>query len=212
MKKLFCLFILVPIILIQPGYGQEKPAASEYKGGIPAVSLFISADYFSPKFTDVNAVFNTIERNYSLPAGKDFKDYYNVLVGIRFAPVMQQSIQVEFGGSVIRSRSSGLLGADRSSDFLQMYYTGGTYLFSAPVGPINFFLGAGLGYDWLRAQRSYSVQPGVARVNAGLTQLHGLGGFELELRSLWRRAIRMLPHFFRSAPILTLRLKGLVVE
>lgn len=178
MKNSCNYLLLLFLFMIQPGYGQQKQSLSTGGKTIPAVSLFVSCDYFSPEFDGVDAVFRTIEKNYVLPSGRDFKDYYNVLAGIRFAPVSQQSVQIEFGGSMFKSKSNGLLGENRSASFLQMRYAGGTYLVSIPVGPISSFLGAGLGYVWLDAQRSYEVQPGVAQIKAGLTQLHGLLGIE----------------------------------
>jgi hypothetical protein len=180
MKNRYIYLFLLFLFMIQPSYGQQKQGLSAGGQAIPAVSLFVSGDYFSPGFEEVNAVFRTIEKNYLLPSGRDFKDYYNVLVGIRFTPVPQQSVQIEFGGSIFRSRSNGLLGEDRSASSIQMSYVGGTYLLNFPLAvvPVSFFVGGGLGYVWLNAQRSYSIQPGIARVNAGLTQLHGLGGVE----------------------------------
>ncbi len=178
MKNRYNYLFLLILFMIQPGYGQQKQSLSAGGKTVPAVSLFVSCDYFSPGFEEVDAIFRTIERNYLLPSGRDFKDYYNVLAGIRFAPVAQQSVQIEFGGSVFKSKSSGLLGENQSASFIQMSYVGGTYLFGVPAGPISCFLGGGLGYVWLNAQRSYAIQPGIARINAGLTQLHGLGGVE----------------------------------
>ena len=171
MKNLRWSFCLLFLFTIQAGYAQQKQ-------GIPAVSFFVAGDYFSPKFTNVDAVFQTIERNYSLPAGTNFKDYYDVLTGIRFAPVPQHSVQLEFGGSFFRSSSTGSVGDNRSASYIQMYYSGGTYSYNIPVNSMNFFIGGGLGYIWLSAQRSYAVQPGVAEAKAGLTQLHGLVGAE----------------------------------
>jgi hypothetical protein len=177
MKNLYCSLIVFLFFTVQTGNAQQKPGRDS-KGGIPTLSFFLAGDYFSPKLTDVDAIFQTIEKNYSLPAGTDFKNYYSVLTGFRFAPVQQQSVQIEFGGSLSRSEPIGVLGDNRSASFMQLYYTGATYLFNPPVGPINIFVGGGLGYVWLNAQRSYAEQPGVARINAGLTQLHGIGGVE----------------------------------
>ncbi|HUI30998.1 MAG TPA: hypothetical protein VLX91_12360 [Candidatus Acidoferrales bacterium] len=168
-SKYFFLFIL---FIIQNGYGQQKQTLPVVGKSIPTVSFFVAADYFAPKFEDVDAVFRTIERNYALPAGSDFKDYYSVLAGIRFAPVPQHSIQLEFGGSLFRSSPSGSLGEGRSASFIHMYYAGGTYLYSFPVGAVDILLGCGLGYVGLNAERTYQGQSGVAQVNAGLTQAH----------------------------------------
>ncbi len=184
MKNLYLLFFFPFLLVAQTGYAQQKQGLpDDNKRAIPAVSFFLAGDYFSPKFEQLDAVFQTIEKNYSLPAGTNFKDYYSLLAGIRFAPANQQSIQVEFGGSLFKSNAIGLPGQNHSASFIQMYYTGASYLLSFPVGAINLFLGGGAGYIWLDAQRSYTVQPGVARIDAGLTQFHGLGGIEFIDRS-----------------------------
>ena len=176
MRNLYFLFFLL-LLAVQMSQAQQKQALPNAKT-IPAVSLFASCDYFSPGFGDVDAAFRTIEKNYVLPSGSNFKDYYNVLAGIRFTPVPQQSVQLELGGSAFRSATSGSLGGNRTASFIQMGYLGATYLVNLPVGPVNCFIGAGLGWVWLSAQRSYSTQSGIARLNAGLTQAHGLGGIE----------------------------------
>ncbi len=178
MKNPFKYLILLFLLLVPAGYGQQKQSTQPGGKTIPDVSLVVGGDFFSPGLGDVDAVFQTIERNYVLPNGKNFKDYYTLFAGIRFAPVPQQSVQIEFGGSSFRSQSDGLLGENRATSFVQMYYAGGTYLLSIPVGPVSCFLGGGLGYVWLNAQRSYATQPGVAWISAGLPQLHGLIGVE----------------------------------
>ncbi|MCL4510259.1 MAG: hypothetical protein M1470_04240 [Bacteroidetes bacterium] len=145
---------------------------------IPAVSVFVSGDYFAPKFDDVDAVYNTIEKNYFLPSGKDFKDYYSVMGGVRFSPVEQQWIQAELGASLFKSQVGNSIRQTQSINFLQMYYAGGTYAVNLLVGRVSFFIGAGLGYVWLNTQRTYSGQLGIAQVSGNLFQLHGTGGIE----------------------------------
>jgi len=178
MKNLYGYLFLLFLFMIQPVYSQQMQTVPSSRKTLPSISLFVSGDYFSPGFGEIDAVFQTIEKNYLLPPGRNFKNYYNILAGVRFSPVPQQSVQIEFGGSVFRSRSNGLLGENRSSSFIKWGYIGGTYLFNIPVGRINCFVGGGLGYVWLEAQRSYATQPGVAQINAGLTQFHGLVGIE----------------------------------
>lgn len=145
---------------------------------IPAVSIFVSGDYFAPNFRDVNAVYNTIGNNYYLPAGKDFKDYYSIMGGVRISPVEQQSVQLELGVSLFRSMLGNTLRQTQSINYLQMYYLGGTYLVNFPVAPFAFFAGAGPGWIWLNTERTYSGQPGSVRVAGNLFQLHGTGGVE----------------------------------
>ncbi len=145
---------------------------------IPAVSFFISGDYFAPKFDDVNAVYRAIEKNYFLPAGNDFKNYYDVTGGIRFSPIERQTIQLELATSLYKSPLGNSLQQVQSKNFLQMYYTGGTYLVNFPVGHISLFVGAGFGYMWLNTQRTYANQTHAVYVNAQLFQVHGTAGIE----------------------------------
>jgi hypothetical protein len=145
---------------------------------IPAVSFFISGNYFSPKLDDINAVYTTIEKNYYLPAGKDFKSYYSVTGGFKFSPVEQQTIRAEFGVSLYKSPLSSSGSETQSTNFLQMYYAGGTYLVNFPFNRLSFFVGPGLGYLRLNTQRTYTDQSGVVHVNANLFQVHGTVGAE----------------------------------
>lgn len=171
------LFFLFVLLLCPPQLTQAQQKEMPQRS-IPSYSFFISGDYFSPKFTDVNAVYKTIEKNYFLPAGSDFKNYYSLMGGIKFSPVEQQSIQAELGASLYKSQLGNSIGQAQSRNFLQMYYAGGTYLINIPVKRISFFVGPGLGYVWLNTQRTYSDQVGVVHVNGGLFQLHGTGGVE----------------------------------
>jgi hypothetical protein len=169
------LLVLSFVFLPQAGNAQEQTTARRF---IPAVSVFVSGDYFAPNFGDVNAAYSALESNYMLPGGNGFKNYYSVTGGISFSPVEQQSIQAELGTSLFRSGLENSARQGQSVNFLQMYYAGGTYLVNLPVRPMSFFIGAGLGYVWLKTQRTYSVVPGVARIDAGLLQLHGTVGVE----------------------------------
>ncbi len=177
MKKLSSLtyLLLVVIFFIPPCFaqGQQKPViAVQPRPGDAPLTLFVAGDYFGQKFSDVNAIYQSIEKNYSLPAGNDFKNYYFVMAGVRYTPSSGQSIQGEFGGSVWKAEKGG------SANFLQMYYTGGSYIVSVPVSMASIYGGGGLGYIWLNTQRTYTSFPGVAQVNAQLAQLHALVGLQ----------------------------------
>lgn len=165
-----CLVCLPPSV-----HAQQQEAAPRM---IPAVSVFISGDYFSPNFRDINAVYDAIEKNYYLPAGNSFKDYYSIMGGVRISPVEEQSIRLELGLSLFRSQLGNSLAQTRSINFVQMYYFGGTYMVNFPVSPISFFVGVGPGYVWLNTERTYSGQPGTVTVGADLLQVHGIGGIE----------------------------------
>ncbi len=175
------LILLVVASLIIPQslvWGQQKSITlSPQNFVVPTVSIFVAGNYFGPKFTGVNAVYNTIESNFSLPSGTDFKDYYFVLAGLRFSPTNRQAIQAEFGGSVLKSPG------DNSTSFLQEYYGGGSYILSLPISMVSIYGGAGLGYIWLNTQRTYTTNPGVAQVNAQLAQVHGLFGIQFFAQS-----------------------------
>jgi len=163
---------LIVMFSIQVCPAQEKQTA---------LSFFIGGDYYSPNLDGVNAIYQTIEKNYSLPPGTAFKNYYSIMTGIRYSPVAQQSIQFEFGGSVFKSDCSGQNGGNWSASFLSMYYIGGTYLFHIPSKHINFFIGGGPGYVWLNSERTYSVVSGIAQVDGQLAQLHCIGGIDIDL-------------------------------
>ena len=153
--------------------GQQKQTpVIQPKVGASPVSIFVSASYFGPKFTDINAVYQVIERNLSLPAGNDFKSSYSVLTGIRFTPGNGQSVQGEFGGSVLKSAK------ENSTNFLQLYYAGGSYIISVPMPMVSIYGGGGLGYIWLNTQRTYGTRLGVVTVNGQLVQIHGILGIE----------------------------------
>jgi hypothetical protein len=168
--SLFSLFLLC-----SPWTGRAQEAPRRM---IPAVSAFISADYFAPKFGDVNAAYAAIEKSYFLPAGSDFKSYYSLMGGVRFSPVEQQTLQAELGASLFKSQLGNSIRQAGSINFMQVYYVGGTYLINFPVQRVSFFLGAGPGYMWLNTQRTYNGQPGVVKVEGNLFQLHGTGGVE----------------------------------
>ncbi|MGO9481871.1 MAG: hypothetical protein ACLP05_08840, partial [Candidatus Kryptoniota bacterium] len=173
MATLFFLFLLCLPQIVQ---AQQKEMSQK---PVPSVSFFLSGDYYSPNFRDVNAVYNTIEKNYYLPAGGDFKDYYSVMGGIKFALPEEQALQAEFSASLYKSELGNSIGQIQSRNFLQIYYLGGTYLYNIPAGRVvSFFLGAGLGNVWLNTQRSYTGQVGIAQVNGDLLQVHGTGGVE----------------------------------
>ncbi len=170
LSSLFGLFLLC-----WPGTGRAQEAPRRM---IPAVSAFISADYFAPTFGDVDAAYAVIEKNYFLPAGTDFKTYYSVMGGVRFSPVEQQSVQAELGASLFKSQLGNSIRQTGSINYMQLYYLGGTYLVNFPVQRVSFFIGAGPGYMWLNTQRTYNGQPGVVTVEGNLFQLHGTGGVE----------------------------------
>ena len=175
------LILLVVASLIIPQslvWGQQKSIAlSPQKSVVPLVSVFVAGNYFGPKFTGVNAVYNTIESNFSLPSGTDFKNYYFVMAGVRINPTSGQAFQGEFGGSILKSPK------DNSTNFLQEYYGGGSYIRSLPISMVSIYGGGGLGYIWLNTQRTYTTRPGVAQVNAQLAQLHGLLGLQFFAQS-----------------------------
>lgn len=175
-KSITVLIIFLILVLLFPSsdmLGQQKQIpVVQPKAGPSPLTVFVSGSYFGPKFTDVNAVYQVIEHNLSLPAGNDFKSYYFVLTGVRFTPGNGQSIQGEFGGTVMKSAK------DSSTNFLQLYYAGGSYILSFPMPMVSIYGGGGAGYIWLNSQRTYNTRLGVATVNGQLVQLHGIVGIE----------------------------------
>jgi hypothetical protein len=170
------LILLVVVSLIIPQslvWGQQKPITlSPQKSVVPTVSIFVAGNYFGPKLTGINAAYSTIESNFALPSGTDFKNYYFVLAGVRISPTNGEAIQAEVGGSVLKSPKGN------STNFLQEYYGGGSYILSLPISTFSIYGGGGLGYIWLNTQRTYTARLGVAQVNAQLAQLHGLFGIQ----------------------------------
>ena len=167
--------ILLASLLIAPSItrGQQKQnLVIQQKSTTPALSLLIGGSYFGQKFADLNGVYTTLEQNLSLPAGSDFKNTYSVLAGLRFSPSSTQAVQGEFGGDVLKSVK------DNSTNYLQMYYGGASYLLSLPIQSASIYGGGGVGYIWLNTQRTYSSRLGVAQVNAQLAQIHALFGLE----------------------------------
>lgn len=175
----FSALIFFPVIFIfflsTPVWAQQKEPPPRL---IPTVSFFIEGNYFAPKLDDVNAVYTAIEKNYYLPAGNDFKNYYSIAGGIKFSPVEQQTIQAELGVSLYKSPLSTSSNKTQFTNFLQMYYVGGTYFINFPFNRFSLFIGPGLGYVRLNSQRTYTDQIGVVHVNANLFQVHGTAGVE----------------------------------
>jgi hypothetical protein len=170
---------LIPILLasmlipLSSGWGQQKQnLLVQQKNSSPVLSIFVAGSYFGQNFSDVNAVYNTIEHNFSLPTGSNFKNTYSVLAGVRISPSNTQAVQGEFGGDIFKSTKAN------SVNYLQMYYTGGSYLLRLPIQMAAIYGGGGLGYVWLNTQRTYSSTLGVAQVNAQLAQIHALFGLE----------------------------------
>jgi hypothetical protein len=165
------LIILMLLSLSVYGQPKQKPVVDQ-KPEIPTLSIFFDGLYYGPKFADVNAIYKTIEQNYSLPRGGDFNNVYNVITGVRFVPMTGQAMQGEFGFSVFKSTR------DSSTNYLQLYSLGGSYIVSISLPLVSVYGGGGLSYLWLNTQRTYTTSNGVARVNAQLAQLHGLLGVE----------------------------------
>jgi hypothetical protein len=175
MKKFITLLFSVVFLFshFSSAWGQEKPALNaQPKPGTSPFSIFVEGNYFAPKLTEVNAVYQSIEKNFQLPAGNDFKSYYFILTGIRYSPTNNHSILGEFGGSMFK------LTKGNSTNYMQLYYTGGSYILSLPLPMVSLYGGAGLGYLWLNTERTYSSRIGVADVNAQLMQMHGILGLE----------------------------------
>ena len=95
---LLVLFLFVPALFAQ--VQQKQTPIIQPKPGDAPVTVFIAGDYFGQNFADVNTIYQSIEKNYSLPAGSDFKNYYFVMAGVRYTPTIGQSIQ----GGIRRKR------------------------------------------------------------------------------------------------------------
>jgi hypothetical protein len=177
-SKAILIAAAILLCTVQPAQAQQKIISpSPTRPEVPEVSVFISGNYFGPKLNEVNSVYNTIENEYALPSEIDFKNYYFILAGLRFSPTNQHAVQAEFGGSILKSPQKG------STNFLQEYYGGGSYLLSLPVSTAFIYAGGGLGCVWLNTERTYASRLGVAQVNAQLGQIHGILGIEFFTQS-----------------------------
>lgn len=161
-------------ILAAPVYGQvrQQRPAGQARPTMPTLALIVGGNYFNPPYTNVDDVYSTIEHNYALPAGSAFKSFYNVLVAVRLSPVDGQSVQAEGSGTVLK------MVKDNTTNYLQLYYLGGSYLIHFVTPVVAPYIGAGAGYEWLNTERAYATRIGVARVNSQLAQIHGIIGVE----------------------------------
>jgi hypothetical protein len=166
----------VLVLLCIPGFAQAQqqsnPAAIP-RAQKPGVSLFVQANYFGPKFSDINAVYRSIEQYYQLPGGRDFKGIYDVLMGVRYDLIPTQSVQGEFGFSILKSNHGS------TSNFHRLFSAGGSYLVRTDLSMVSVYGGGGVSYLWLNTERSYQTQLGIARVNGQMVQLHALLGVEI---------------------------------
>lgn len=168
----------VLVLLYTPGLAQAQqpinPAAIP-RAQKPAVSLFIQANYFGPKFSDINAVYRSIEQYYQLPGGRDFKGIYDILTGVHYDLVPGQSVQGEFGFSILKSNHGS------TSNFHRLFSAGGSYIANTDFRMVSFYGGGGASYLWLNTERSYQTQLGIARVKGQMVQLHALLGVEFSI-------------------------------
>jgi hypothetical protein len=166
---------IVPLFLCSSSFSQgqlqNSPAALPklQKSG---VSLFVQGNYFGPKFSDINSVYRSIEQYYQLPAGKDFKGIYDVLVGVRYDILPSQAAQGEFGFSILKAKHGS------TSNYHQLFSAGGSYIVKTDLKMISVYGGGGVSYLWLNTERSYQTQLGIAEVNGQMVQLHALLGVE----------------------------------
>ncbi len=158
-------------------FAQEERAVKKPRRLVPLLSFFVSGNYFAPSYSDLDAVYQKIERAYRLPTGGDFKNYYSVSAGIRYAPVSLQFIEIEGSGSFYKSQPSVEGQSNPPTNFIRLYSATATYLVRFPISKISILAGGGAGMSWLRSERSYPSKA-IARVNGELMELHGLVGFE----------------------------------
>ena len=162
-------------LLLSPlsGLGQQKQSlVIQQKFAPPVLSIGVGGSYVGQKLSDLNTVYGDLEKSLSLPSGKDFTNPYDILLWLRLAPSTTQAFQAEYGGSVLKSSAA------KSTNFLQTYYGGGSYILSLPLSTASIYVGGGAGYLWLNSQRTYSTRVGVAQENAQLAQLHALFGLQ----------------------------------
>lgn len=191
-----CLFFTKEIVA-QETEGDEKP-----KRRVPLLSAFASASYFAPGLGDLDGVYRKIEHVHALPNGGDFKTYYTLSGGVRFAPTSLQFLELEGTGSIFKSKPS-LEGVENPpTNYLRMYSVNGSYVVNFPVLRYLFLsIGGGVGYVWLHSERSYSSRA-IAHVNGELLELHSflggelfyLNGTSLMVRIGYSYATTMVPH------------------
>lgn len=104
--------------------------------------------------------------------GKDFRNYDFLFLGVRLDLERNHRLQIEVGGSA--SKSVG----DTSTNYLRMYYLGGSYTYRIPFWIAAEYGGGGVGYTHLEAQRLYQGRRGVATVVSDLAEFHAMLGVE----------------------------------
>ena len=168
------LLVVASLIISQSlAWGQQKPITlSPQKYTVPIVSIFVAGNYFGPKLTGINAVYNTLESNFCASPGDRFQE-------LLFCPgrrADQSHKRASDPGRIWREYSE--VPESNSTNFLQEYYAGGSYILSLPISSVSIYAGGGLGCVWLNTQRTYTTNLGVAQINAQLAQLHGLCGIQ----------------------------------
>jgi hypothetical protein len=162
--SLISLLFFIPSIAPAQKKQEIKPKSSNQN-----FSLFISANYFGPALTDINAVYKTIEKNYLLHSGNDFNNIFTIVAGMEYTFSMRQSVQGEFGFGLMKTNKGA------STNYLQLYSVGSTYMYSVPIiGMVSINGGFGVGHMWINTQRDYKSNAGKAYVNAKLAEVHVL--------------------------------------
>lgn len=145
---------------------QKEPSGRE----VQALQGFVSAGYMRTPLGDVDRVFSIIERNYRTAQGKEFKTLYYFSTGLRYELQPGHIVRGELFGTVWKEIE------DQSSNYLSSFDLAATYLYELSVPFVNVYGGAGFGYVWLNAQRTYSTHRGVATVETQLAEVHGVVG------------------------------------
>ena len=162
--------LIVMLCVVSRQVLQARQGTVERGGRSANVSIFVNGGYSGLDLSKVNDVYTTLAKNYNLPRGNDFKPYYSLLSGVRLAMDDVGALQGEVGGTLLKQNQNG------STNFLQMYYVGGSALLGESLDMLSVYGGGGIGYWWLNTQRTYDSRIGVARVNTQLGQIHGVVG------------------------------------
>lgn len=179
MKSYSVLFsvLLVVSLFSRIVFAQEEQDAAKPKRKVPLLSFYVSGNYFAPAFNDLNAVYKKIEQVHALPAGGDFKNFYTVSAGIRFAPLSLHYLEVEASGSIWKAQPEVEGQHTSPTNYLQLSSLGASYVFSLPFPSFIVSCGGGGGYLWLHSQRSYPSKA-IVRVRSNLVEFHGILGIE----------------------------------
>jgi opacity protein-like surface antigen len=152
-------------------FAQDKP------DGV-SVRIGVAGDYFAPKLNDLNDAYAAEEAMRSLPQGKEIKSFYlgRTALSLHFAKM--HTLQLEGAMSYLKQCETP------TTNYLRVYYGGGSYLISPFDFKVNPYAGVGCGVILFNAQRTYEEHVGISSLDHQ-AELHGIVGVDYNVASRW---------------------------